>query len=359
MPKLYQNLLLKINTANEDKATLEGIFSTADEDRHGDVVQQNWDLKNFKKNPVILNSHSYRDAADVIGKAVGIKVSKDGVLEGTIQFAVNENPKAKIIFDLYKGGFLNAFSVGFLAKEFDNKGTILKSELLEISAVSVPANAYALAKAKGIQVEKLYEDDDTNTEHEEGNGEGTPGDGDDNKDSGEPAGGDGDGGEGGEGGELKGKAYDNAERWDEGDEEIRYKLRSMTEFDEDTFERSFYRQNLPSIAIIIGKQTGRQYKGIQLIKFPKEEGWCIDDAKEWVLKNTDKITTFRKDIIIPDEIITEEKIIEKTQNRFDKIQKAIQLVGEDIKVETRSLTVRAENNRLLNKTIRELLKLKS
>jgi HK97 family phage prohead protease len=163
-------MLKKVDVAN---ATLEAIFSTADEDRHGEVVVQNWDLKNFKANPVILNSHNYGDATDVIGKAVSIKVIKDEAtgekrLEGDIKFATLENPKAKIIFDLYAGGFLNAFSVGFIPKEFDDTNQILKSELLEISAVSVPANAMALAKAKGIEVDKLYER--SNTKHSEGEG---------------------------------------------------------------------------------------------------------------------------------------------------------------------------------------------
>ena len=153
--KLYQTINVTIKSVDEEKSTLEAIFSTADEDRHGDIVRQNWDLKMFKKNPVILNSHNYWSATDVIGKAIKIAVS-DGKLSGKIKFAVEENPIAKIIFDLYKGGFLNAFSVGFLPKEFSDKGEILKSELLEISAVSVPANAYALAKSAGINIKPLF-----------------------------------------------------------------------------------------------------------------------------------------------------------------------------------------------------------
>jgi hypothetical protein len=153
--KLYELLNIKIKGVEEETFTLEAIFSTEDEDRHGDIVRQNWDLKQFKKNPVILNSHNYWSATDVIGKAEKIGV-KNGQLEGKIKFAVEENPIAKIIFDLYKGGFLNAFSVGFIPKEFSDKGEILKSELLEISAVSVPANAMALAKSAGIDLKPLF-----------------------------------------------------------------------------------------------------------------------------------------------------------------------------------------------------------
>jgi len=163
--KLDRVYNVEVKSVDKENFTLEAIFSVAKEDRHGDVVMQDgWDLKNFKKNPVILNSHNYGDATEVIGKATNVKVV-NGKLEGKIIFAVNENPKAKIIFDLYAGGFLNAFSVGFIVKEFatNEKGitdysVITKAELLEVSAVSVPANAYALAKSKGIDVDILGED---------------------------------------------------------------------------------------------------------------------------------------------------------------------------------------------------------
>lgn len=162
--KAYMRVPVVVKAVDKDSATLEAIFSTQDEDRHGDrVLQEGWDLKNFKKNPVILNSHNYDDAAEVIGRVMPGTLKIEGKkLIGKIKFAVDENPKAKVIFDLYAGGFLSAFSVGFLVKEFDqdNKGntdyfTIAEAELLEVSAVSVPANARALAKQKGIEIDKL------------------------------------------------------------------------------------------------------------------------------------------------------------------------------------------------------------
>lgn len=170
--KAYIQMPVEVKSIDKDLGTLEAIFSTQDVDRHGDVVlQEGWDLVNFKKNPVILNSHNYGDAAEVIGKASQVKI--DGKkLVGKITFAVNENPKAKVIFDLYAGGFLNAFSVGFIPTKFkDNKDgtkdwyTIEEAELLEVSAVSVPANARALAKAKGIDIDVLPTTKDN--EHDE------------------------------------------------------------------------------------------------------------------------------------------------------------------------------------------------
>lgn len=157
MEKLFKFVNFELKSKDDDKAIIEGVFSTKNEDRHGDVVhQEGWDLKLFKKNPVILNSHNWYDVTEIIGRASKIGV-EDGKLQGAIEFAVNENPKAKIIYDLYANKFANAFSVGFIPKQYNEKNEMTEMELLEISAVSIPANALALAKQKGINVEKLYE----------------------------------------------------------------------------------------------------------------------------------------------------------------------------------------------------------
>jgi len=118
------------------------IMSTAVEDRHGEIVFQNWDLENFKKNPVFLDSHNYGSIEHIIGKVHNIS-QDNGRLEGDIEFAL-DNPKGALAFKLALGGFLNATSVGFIPKNFDDKGNITSAELLEDSAVSVPANAQAL-----------------------------------------------------------------------------------------------------------------------------------------------------------------------------------------------------------------------
>jgi HK97 family phage prohead protease len=134
------------------------VGSTADMDRDRESIScEAWDLKNFKKNPVILPQHDYRQPA--IGKATSVKV-KDGQLTFKIQFPDEGiNPVADIYRKLYKGGFMNASSVGFIPKKWeDGDGTknspfrtYTEVELLELSLVSVPANPNALAGEKGIQ----------------------------------------------------------------------------------------------------------------------------------------------------------------------------------------------------------------
>lgn len=163
MKKQFQTFNVECKATK--KNTIRAVFSTSDQDRHGDVVVQSWDLNAYKSNPVILNSHSQGDATEVIGKAVDIRV-ENNQLQGEIEFAVKENPKAKVIHDLYKGGFLRAFSVGFVVKGMNEQGFITDSELLEISAVSVPANQFALAKQKGIDVELLEDESTDNTKEE-------------------------------------------------------------------------------------------------------------------------------------------------------------------------------------------------
>jgi phage head maturation protease len=66
---------------------------------------------------------------------------------------------ARIAYGLYKGGFLNAVSVGFIPLRWEDGGNgsasaqgspaprrrFLEQELLEVSAVAIPANPDALA----------------------------------------------------------------------------------------------------------------------------------------------------------------------------------------------------------------------
>lgn len=168
--KATTSMPVTIKKVNKETNTLTMVASTQDVDRHGDtVLQAGWDLKPYAKNPVVLNSHRYNDATDVIAKATDTRIEGKGKRAKLIQdweFAVDENPKAKIIFDLYAGGYLHASSVGFIPRKFAEKPdgsrdwfVIEEAELLEVSAVSVPANAMALAKSKGLDVDALDDED--------------------------------------------------------------------------------------------------------------------------------------------------------------------------------------------------------
>jgi phage head maturation protease len=111
---------------------------------------------------VFQNAHNYGDILFTLGKALRTEVRTVGngpALYQRIQFAVEVNPVARIAYGLYKGGFLNAVSVGFIPLRWEDgangaaasqageapRRRFLEQELLEVSAVSIPANPDALA----------------------------------------------------------------------------------------------------------------------------------------------------------------------------------------------------------------------
>jgi len=125
------------------------------------IVAAGWRLDNYRKNPVIQNAHQYGDIIFTIGQALKTWVSGKDLLQ-TWKFASRENPFAKIARDLYRGGYLRAASVGFVPIRWENgddksgfKRKYVEQELLEVSAVGIPANPNALALAvKDGAVEK-------------------------------------------------------------------------------------------------------------------------------------------------------------------------------------------------------------
>ena len=133
-------------------------------DRHGDIVRvDGWDTKDYKSNPVFLLSH---DSSQMpIGKALRVwkgedPTDKSAALLFDIYFPPESvSAEADKVFRLYDAGILNAVSVGF--KPLDaywpqsdderkqlglgpNGIDFRKQSLLELSAVSIPANSGAL-----------------------------------------------------------------------------------------------------------------------------------------------------------------------------------------------------------------------
>jgi len=117
------------------------------------IVASGWKLENYRRNPVIQNAHQYGDIIFTIGQALNTWVSGQALLQ-TWRFASRENPFAKIARDLYRGGYLRAASVGFVPLKWENGGEkagfqrkYTEQELLEVSAVGIPANPNAVALA--------------------------------------------------------------------------------------------------------------------------------------------------------------------------------------------------------------------
>jgi hypothetical protein len=151
---------ITLDDSDPDLLTMRASDETLD--RAGEIIDASgWRLANYEANPVVQNSHQYGDILFTIGKAVRTWVEGRSLLQ-VWKFASQANPLAKIARDLYRGGFLNASSVGFIPLEWENGGEksafmrrFTAQELLEVSAVGIPANPNALAlAAKSGAVEK-------------------------------------------------------------------------------------------------------------------------------------------------------------------------------------------------------------
>jgi hypothetical protein len=128
-------------TKGAEDGEFHAILSTANLDRHGDIVVQDWVIG---KNIPILDSHDYGSIRNILG--VWKKLSaKTGKLEGDMDFWIN-NELGALAKDGVESGYVNFVSAGFIPLEFSEDGKILKSELLEGSLVSVPANKFAEIK---------------------------------------------------------------------------------------------------------------------------------------------------------------------------------------------------------------------
>lgn len=134
---------------------LDFIASSSRLDRFDEIIEPaGWRLEAYRRNPVFQNAHQYGDIIFTLGKALVTEVREvDGrqVLFQRVEFATAVNPLARIAYGLYRGKFLNAVSVGFIPLRWENgkpdSGFLrryLEQELLEVSAVGIPANPDAL-----------------------------------------------------------------------------------------------------------------------------------------------------------------------------------------------------------------------
>ena len=193
-------------------AILDFIASDETLDRYEEIIcAAGWRLDNYQRNPVFQNAHKYGDILFTLGRALVTEVRAVAgrqVLFQRVEFATAHNPMAKIAYGLYKGKFLNAVSVGFIPVRWENpdgseqgssqgcgwpqptaseeveadrpatpsslsplptsvstpsgrfRRRYLEQELLEVSAVGIPANPNALVlglKAGALETSDLRE----------------------------------------------------------------------------------------------------------------------------------------------------------------------------------------------------------
>ena len=166
----------------DSQPILDFIASDETLDRGAEIISaEGWRLESYLRNPVFQNAHQYGDIIFTLGRALitevrvqpssTLKTRPSAYLFQRIQFATEANPMARIAYALYKGKFLNAVSVGFIPQRWEDgspssasspsfRRRYLEQELLEVSAVGIPANPNALQlglKAGAIQKSDLQE----------------------------------------------------------------------------------------------------------------------------------------------------------------------------------------------------------
>ena len=126
------------------------VVSTPEVDRYGTIiVPSGIDYTAYLNNPIVLAQHDSDDWP--IGKCLGFAMNGEN-LEATLQFH-RITDEACEVADLVAAGYVRAVSVGIIPIEseeqtIDGKRITVytKSELVEFSVVSIPANREALIK---------------------------------------------------------------------------------------------------------------------------------------------------------------------------------------------------------------------
>jgi hypothetical protein len=155
----------EIKAVNEAKGEVDAVVSSEKPDRSGDVIRQEfWDLKNFRKHPVLLAGHDYRLLTSQIGEWTNVRIEGKQLVGTAVYYIGQGNEQADWGFQLAMSGKA-AYSVGFIPdmtkatrvkpkpyKDSDEDSTFGAGwefngqELLEVSQVTIPANPQALQR---------------------------------------------------------------------------------------------------------------------------------------------------------------------------------------------------------------------
>jgi len=130
---------------------ISGVFSSSKRDREGDVVEQDFDLSEIERNPVLLFNHN---TDYLIGRIMEIKL---GSRKSRFKARVSQTAFAQEIKTLIEEGILTYASHRFRPGETersekeDEGMTFRNNKLIEISVVSIPANLDAAIQARSAE----------------------------------------------------------------------------------------------------------------------------------------------------------------------------------------------------------------
>ena len=146
---IFQDVILKAAGAGAIPWVMSDFSIDRDLER---IDPAGWDLKSFKRNPIVLWSHDHMRPA--IGAVDNPRV-KDGQLIGQVRFSSKEiDPFAGMIDAKVREGIITTGSVGFKSRKVeildDPKATETlihrQQELYEFSIVNIPSNTNAMAE---------------------------------------------------------------------------------------------------------------------------------------------------------------------------------------------------------------------
>lgn len=166
---------ITVRAVDEKGRWVDVTASTNSLDSHNTILDQDWRLDRYRKNPVVLWNHNRFEHGpfslgggvrpeDFLPIARGENVGVvDGELRARLVFAsADSNPLADRIFKLMGERILNSVSVGFrpgtvTEEKFDGREILRlgQNELYEISVVPVPSNPDAVAKSAAVEREHL------------------------------------------------------------------------------------------------------------------------------------------------------------------------------------------------------------
>ena len=275
----------EIKSINPKDYTVEVTMSDETIDRYKEIIKASaWKkgLGNFKDHPVLLSSHNYHGLMNQIGEAASIGV-KDNALKAKFKYYVNEevpNPEAAWGWVLASKG-VAAYSVGFIRKagyylegddppkgvdedeyneykKADVRYVYTDVELLECSHVLIPANPACLQSSfeQGSVIRSLEEKAYPMLAELEAALNGLP-----HKDE-----------------------FEN-KKWEESDTEIMHQLMDSSLCSK--FRSFMMKKTKPRIRGIMGMMKEDKTWKLQALRFPKEDGWTMEDAKAWVKEHPD------------------------------------------------------------------------
>lgn len=137
------------DAGDDDKAGKPLTIVAATEGRKGDGLNLTMDgaeLGRFEANPVLGYGHSYwgRDGLP-IGRSDKTWIDGDA-LKMNLLFDQDDD-FARTVERKYRGGYMNAFSIGFDVWNIDDDGTPEGWELFEVSAVPLPMDPNAIVES--------------------------------------------------------------------------------------------------------------------------------------------------------------------------------------------------------------------